>query len=257
MSARLRAELAAYADQSAALAAWLDAVPPAAFDRPSVLPGWDVRTLVGHLVLVRGGLIEQLATRDSAPATPVHEFVRGYRPAADAIGQRTRATTGEHSPRALVAALRLPIAAADLGEVADRAVLRAARGPITALDWARTRLLELVVHCDDLSRSLPERAPVPLDPPALKATTRLLADILAAQAPGRSVEVRVPPYAAVQAIPGPRHTRGTPPNVVETDPVSWLRLATGRLAFADALAAGAVRAGGTRADLAPYLPVLS
>jgi len=85
----------------------------------------------------------------------------------------------------------------------------------------------------------------------------MLAEILAAQAPGRSVEVRVPPFVAVQAIDGPRHTRGTPPNVVETDPLTWLRLATGRLAFADAVATGTVRASGTRADLTRYLPVLS
>jgi hypothetical protein len=84
-----------------------------------------------------------------------------------------------------------------------------------------------------------------------------LAEILAAQAPGRSVELRIPPFIAVQAIPGPRHTRGTPPNVVETDPLTWLRLATGRSAFAAAAAAGTVRASGTRADLSPYLPVLS
>jgi hypothetical protein len=85
----------------------------------------------------------------------------------------------------------------------------------------------------------------------------VLAEILAAQAPGRSVEVRVPPLVAVQAIDGPRHTRGTPPNVVETDPLTWLRLATGRLAFADAVATGTVRASGARADLTRYLPVLS
>ena len=62
--------------------------------------------------------------------------------------------------------------------------------------------------------------------------------------------------AAVQCIDGPRHTRGTPPNVVETDPVTWVRLAVGLLPWADALASGAVRASGVRADLAPYLPVL-
>jgi hypothetical protein len=69
--------------------------------------------------------------------------------------------------------------------------------------------------------------------------------------------VRVPPFVAVQAIAGPRHTRGTPPNVVETDPLTWLRLASGRVSFATAVADGAVRASGTRADLSAYLPVLS
>jgi hypothetical protein len=118
-------------------------------------------------------------------------------------------------------------------------------------------LVEIVVHCDDFSRSLPDHEPVPLLRPALAAATRTLAHLLAAQAPGRSVEVRVPPFVAVQAIEGPRHTRGTPANVVETDPVTWLRLATGRVSFATAIASGAVRASGSRADLGAYLPVVS
>jgi hypothetical protein len=69
------------------------------------------------------------------------------------------------------------------------------------------------------------------------------------------VEVRVPPYGAVQCVAGPRHTRGTPANVVETDPVTWVELASGRLAWADALAQGRVHASGSRTDLSPYLPL--
>ena len=120
-----------------------------------------------------------------------------------------------------------------------------------------TRVIELVVHCDDLSRSLPDREPVPLRRPALALAVRTLAELLPAQAPGRSVELRVPPFVAVQAIAGPRHTRGTPPNVVEVDPVAWLRLAAGRLGFAEAVATGRVRASGTRADLSAHLPLLN
>ena len=93
-------------------------------------------------------------------------------------------------------------------------------------------------------------------PGALRAATRSLLDKLAARAPGRAVEVRVPPYAAVQCVEGPRHTRGTPPNLVETDPVTWVRLATGQTRWADAVASGAVRASGVRADLTAYLPLL-
>ncbi len=93
-------------------------------------------------------------------------------------------------------------------------------------------------------------------PGALREAARYLAGLLAAQAPGRAVEVRVPPYVAVQCIEGPRHTRGTPPNLVEMDPVTWVRLALGLTTWADARAAGAVRASGVRADLGPYLPVL-
>ncbi len=80
--------------------------------------------------------------------------------------------------------------------------------------------------------------------------------LLAERAPGRSVEVRVPPHGAIQCVAGPRHTRGTPPNVVEADPPGWLRLAAGQLSWAQALASGQVRASGPRADLAAYLPLL-
>jgi hypothetical protein len=123
-------------------------------------------------------------------------------------------------------------------------------------DGDERALVELLLRCDELSRSAPEREPVPLRPATLAAAVRYLAKTFAAQAPGRSVEVRVPPFVAVQAIAGPRHTRGTPPNVVETDPVTWLRVATGRISFADAVRSGAVRASGNRADLTDYLPVL-
>ncbi|MDO5700181.1 MAG: sterol carrier family protein [Bowdeniella nasicola] len=74
--------------------------------------------------------------------------------------------------------------------------------------------------------------------------------------PGRAVEVRVPPAAAVQVFAGTTHTRGTPPNVVETDPHTWLALATGRETWADACARGAVQWSGTRANLAAALPYL-
>ena len=96
------------------------------------------------------------------------------------------------------------------------------------------------------------QAPGPDD---LRTAARYLLQLLAAHHPGRVLEVRIPPVAAVQCLPGPVHTRGTPPNVVETDPVTWLRLATGRLQWADALASGAVHASGPRADLSAYLPI--
>ena len=95
--------------------------------------------------------------------------------------------------------------------------------------------------------------------PRTEEQTRLLVKhylaVLGARAPGRSVEVRVPPYAAVQAVPGVRHTRGTPPAVVETDAETWLALATGELTWTAAEGAGRLRASGERADLTPYLPL--
>ncbi|MBO0803276.1 MAG: hypothetical protein J2P25_09415 [Nocardiopsaceae bacterium] len=95
------------------------------------------------------------------------------------------------------------------------------------------------------------------EPPqaALRSAARYLLFVLEGVAPGRSVEVRVVPVAAVQCVEGPRHTRGTPPNVVETDPVTWFRLATGRLGWDGAVGSGAVRASGARADLSAYLPL--
>ena len=89
----------------------------------------------------------------------------------------------------------------------------------------------------------------------LRFLTKHYLAVLESRAPGHSVEVRVPPYAAVQVIPGVRHTRGTPPAVVEMDADTWLALATGALSWADAESTGRVRASGERADLTPYLPL--
>jgi hypothetical protein len=86
---------------------------------------------------------------------------------------------------------------------------------------------------------------------AVKTTARWLAQ----HVPGRSVELRVPPHVAVQCIEGPRHTRGTPPNVVETDAATWLRLVTGASTWEQAMAEGKVTASGNRADLSMHLPL--
>jgi Bacterial SCP ortholog len=96
----------------------------------------------------------------------------------------------------------------------------------------------------------------PPPPKALRTAVRYLLGLLETDAPGRAVEVRVPPHAAVQCVAGPRHTRGTPPNVIETDPVTWVKLATGRLTWAEAAADGLIAASGIRADVSAYLPVV-
>ena len=85
---------------------------------------------------------------------------------------------------------------------------------------------------------------------------RFTLEELAARAPGRSVEVRVPPFGAVQCMPGPIHRRGTPASVVETDAVTWLRLVTGELDWAAAVDGGTVQASGERAGLDDWLPLL-
>lgn len=88
--------------------------------------------------------------------------------------------------------------------------------------------------------------------PAVRHTLELVAE----EYPGHAVELRVPPYGAVQALPGVRHTRGTPPAVVETDAATWLALACGDLEWSDALTSGRVSASGERSDLAEILPLL-
>ena len=114
---------------------------------------------------------------------------------------------------------------------------------------------ELVAAVDAVTPWLDGAAEQP-ERSALAAAVRLSLRTLAQDAPGKSVEVRVPPFAAVQCIEGVRHTRGTPPNVVETDAHTWLELVTGRLSWDDALAGNRVAASGSRADLSGHLPIV-
>lgn len=93
------------------------------------------------------------------------------------------------------------------------------------------------------------------DMPELATAVRFLLEELGTEYPGRTLEVRVAPYGAVQCLAGPTHTRGTPPNVVECAPVTWIRLATGKLSWSAALDAGLVQASGVRASLETLLPL--
>ncbi|AWB90180.1 sterol carrier family protein [Salinibacterium hongtaonis] len=93
------------------------------------------------------------------------------------------------------------------------------------------------------------------DRETIATATRYLLQVLTDAAPGPTVEVRVPPFGAVQCVEGPTHTRGTPPNVIEMAPATWIALATGGVSWADALADARVSASGTRADLSALLPL--
>src|ERR1700759_3350253 len=118
-------------------------------------------------------------------------------------------------------------------------------------DPAKTRqvLAAVAAWLRDSTGPAPDRA-------TLATAVRLTARTLAAMAPGASVEVRIPPFVAVQCVAGPKHTRGTPPNVVETDPRTWLLLATGMLTLADAKAAGSLTLSGARAgEIDHWLPL--
>ncbi|WP_427870612.1 sterol carrier family protein [Leucobacter luti] len=92
--------------------------------------------------------------------------------------------------------------------------------------------------------------------PVLATAVRYLLEELAELAPGNTVELRVPPFGATQCVAGPRHTRGTPPNVIETDAATWFALATGGLSWDEAVAQARLAASGARADIAPLLPIL-
>ncbi len=94
------------------------------------------------------------------------------------------------------------------------------------------------------------------DESQLATAARFLLEELGSRQPGNSVEVRVPPFGAVQCIEGPRHTRGTPPNVVELTPADWIDLASGKQTWAQLLAAGRILASGTRADISEFLPLV-
>lgn len=252
MSERL---LASLRRQGELLAAWLTGLDDAEYERPSALDGWDLTQLAAHLVLVFEGARRGLESPVDDRPYSIAEYVGRYAPNAAQITATTAEIAAGRTPRDLLD--RLAAAVAALPEaLPESRVVRGGRGPITPHDWVVTRNVEAVVHADDLSRSLPEHEPVPIDRDALATTARTLAEVLAALAPGRSVEVRVPPFVAVQAVAGPRHTRGTPPNVIETDPLTWVRVAAGRLRFADAVASGKINASGQRADLTPYLPLL-
>jgi len=225
---------------------------------PSGLPGWDVHHLLVHIALQIDAVPRCLARPESTARTPeldLPAWALSTGKVADELDRETQ----EEAARAADGAARIDEAAAQLEPVLESAVrpdllIPHRFGAMRMLDFTVTRLVELVVHSDDLARATGSR--ITLDRQALAATVRLLTDALAAKAPGGSVEVRVPPFAVTQCVEGPRHTRGTPPNVVETDPLTWVRLATGRLDWASARAAGAVSASGERADLSGQLPVL-
>lgn len=226
------------------------------FTRPTRLGDWRVAELVAHLGASNLG---PALSGESAAVAEVDalDWALGCAPAAAEIADRALALSDKARPAELRSMIRRTSeTVADLLAEPDPAYIVPARwGAIRLADYLATRCVELTVHSLDLGDAIAR--PVELDRDATAVAVRLLAQVLANVAPGRSVELRIPPHAAVQAIEGPRHTRGTPGSVVETDASTWLELATGRIGWTDALATGRISASGERADLSPYIPVLS
>jgi uncharacterized protein (TIGR03083 family) len=223
---------------------------------PTRLGDWVVRYLAAHTGMALGAVVRLL---DEPEPVKRNGTLLDW---PSAIG----ADSADIAAYAHELAERNPDLDAHLADVEHRFTARLDENPGTRLlatsagalpldDYLVTRTVELVVHTDDLNAAVPG-LDVPYDRQALAACTRLLADTLAAKAPGGSTEVRIPPYAVVQCVEGPRHTRGTPPNVVETDPLTWIRLACGRSTWKDAVEAAKVSASGERADLGGLLPLL-
>jgi uncharacterized protein (TIGR03083 family) len=244
--------VAAYRDQWTLTREWCDSVDD--WSTPSAVQGWSLRDLVAHLGLVADSI--RAAAERVADESPLRlgDYLATYAEGAEAIDERTRQAGSAEAFLYAVDATAVQADAA-LDRVEGNPVVAARRGPVRWVDFLRTRCIELTVHTDDLVRSVGESGPT-VSRPCLQVSTRALADVLAWRAKGNSVEVRIPPFAAVQCVAGPRHTRGTPPAVVEMDPLTFCRLAAGRLSWEDAAGSGAVRTSGLRTDLTPYLPLL-
>ncbi|MFE0735739.1 sterol carrier family protein [Streptomyces sp. NPDC058855] len=231
----------------------VEALTPEQLDGPTRLGEWTVRDLAAHLAWMVGSVAELLGR----PAPGAAELAPADWPfataaAAERIDGHTRGIDASDLPALYDRTARAYEEA--VAAAGDDRVLPVSFGAMTLADFLVTRTVELVVHTDDLVAAT--RVAVPYDRQALAACTRLLADALAAKAPGGAVEVRIPPFAVVQCGEGPRHTRGTPPNVVETDPLTWIRLATGRTGWAAEREAARVIASGERADLTALLPLM-
>ncbi|MEU0003837.1 sterol carrier family protein [Streptomyces sp. NPDC006314] len=224
---------------------------------PTRLGEWTVRELVAHIGMALTAVHRAL----DKPAPPqqdvtVVEWPFATAASSTAIDEFTRGLSAEHSDLDAYLTGVDETLRALLAEHPGSRLLATNAGALPLDDYLVTRTVELVVHTDDLTAAV-AGLEVPYDRQALAAATRLLADALAVKAPGGSTEVRVPPYAVVQCVEGPRHTRGTPPNVVETDPLTWVRLATGRVAWKDAVAEAKVSASGERADIGDLLPLMA
>ncbi|MEW2045699.1 sterol carrier family protein [Streptomyces sp. NPDC005476] len=224
---------------------------------PTRLAGWTVRDLAAHVTMAVATVSRNLGRDEPAKADLTlleWPFATAARAAGISDGTRDLAAANPDLD-ALFTRTEDQFTEALATAAGDR-LMATRTGAMTLADLLVTRTVELVVHTDDLNAAVPGLE-IPYDRQALAAATRLLADALAASAPGGATEVRVPPYAVVQCVEGPRHTRGTPPNVVETDPLTWIRLATGRLSWPDAVAQAKVAASGERADLTALLPLMS
>lgn len=232
-------------------------LPDEAFTAPTRLGTWKVAELVAHLA----ANVEATTVALAKPAPPKVEvdligYLSAMRSVAPAVADRAAEQAAGHTPAELRE--RLAVAVANTSDAIrdvdlDRVVLMRL-GAVRLGDFLVSRCVEGVIHGLDLGAAT--GAEVTPDRAALDVVVKAFAALLAHVAPGRSVEVRIPGHVAVQCVEGPRHTRGTPPNVVECAAVAFAEVASGRRSWDDAVAHGAIRASGERADLSAYVPLV-
>lgn len=244
-------------DQATLVVAWLQSLPYGEFARPSVVHGHTVKDLVEHNVYVLGDLTATLNQPSTSRPVPLATYLRHVRQRRLDIEHLHE---GTDTPERLVTQL----------ETAVDEVLRLLRrtsvpdlvgyreDSVRTIDVLRVATLGTVRAADDLTLSVPTVPGPQLVPSALAESSRLLAEVLSTRFPGQSIEVRVPPHAAVQVSDGsgPTHTRGTPPSVVEMAPRTFLRLGTGRQTFQEAVDTHLVQASGAHCDLSEMLPII-
>ena len=172
--------------QADLVAAWLSGLPPSAWRTPSVLPGWTITELAEHLAVSLRTTHTVLA--DPSPAKPIglDRYVSAYAAAAPEVLQRELSGTAGRDPADVLAGLyaERETAAAAVADPPPARAVAGPRGPLGPADWLVTRAIEMVVHADDLTRSVPDRPPVELDRTAVRLVTQAAADLMAARAPG-------------------------------------------------------------------------
>lgn len=254
--------------QAKLTAAWLVRTSPTAFarpvtlgNRPVMLGNWDVRALTGHLVQMISSTTEALNRPTTTRPVTLDAHMRTRRHSITRIDAEMRRTIGNDGGPTLARQLQAQIS--DLqytlsGELPSAVELHLEA--VRPLDLLRTVLIEFVVHSNDLSHAVGDEVPVPLDPQAVIEVARVYAELLGRAWPGRTLEVRVPPATAVQVAAldgGSTHTRGTPPNVIEMDPHTWIDLASGRLTWERAIENRRVSRSGAHTNLGPLLAPLT
>ncbi|MGJ3507430.1 sterol carrier family protein [Enemella sp. A6] len=253
--------------QMLAVVQWLDPLTAAEFRSRDQYNTWSVRHLIGHLISAQEDLLTAVNRPSTSRPMSINHYLRRRWARNSHPMSRALEICGSDSDRVLLE--HLASGAGELRgalEQLDAGVLDEHRDPVRVVDLLRVELAHWLGHGEDLRVILPHRGAVATSRPALADAIRLLTAILAKEYPGRAIELRVPPFAAVQlGVPqapgsteriGPTHTRGTPPNVVEMNSPTLLRLVSGGGDWADELSAGNISASGPHADLRSVFPIL-